>query len=148
MHASGSHSPLVRGELLGCSYNSAPSPFLFISTADVLTLLHTQQNSSCTRNHFPMRFVWFFSFINFYFLCMAILPACMSVYHVHAIPVKVRKDHPVPLGLGLVRIVSCDVGAGDRGKQARWEEQPVFLTTELALQPPLIVISETLLQVL
>lgn len=59
-----------------------------------------------------MGFVCVCVFFNLYFMCTIVLPACMSVYHIHATPLKVRKGHPIPLGLELVTVVSHDVGSG------------------------------------
>jgi hypothetical protein len=47
-------------------------------------------------------------------MCMDVLHACVSVYHIHATSVKGRKG--IPLGWELVTVVSDDVGAGNRGK--------------------------------
>lgn len=123
--------PTGERELLGCSFNSAKSLFLFISAADVLTLISSRepsfkvrsvvsllgldsistyvaqandkrwliaQNSSYTRIHFPMHFVCFL--VSFMFMCMDVLPACMSVYQVQTTPVKVREVIQFPWDCG------------------------------------------------
>ena len=37
---------------------------------------------------------FFFSFhFSFYFMCMGVLPACVSVYHVHIVSIEARRGH-------------------------------------------------------
>lgn len=48
----------------------------------------------------------------FYFTFMVVLPACRSVYHVHAVPPQARKGQWIPSGIRNVCELSCLVGAG------------------------------------
>jgi hypothetical protein len=45
----------------------------------------------------------------YYFICMVILLACMSVFHMQSEPTEVRKG----LELELKTVVICHVGAGN-----------------------------------
>lgn len=56
------------------------------------------QNSSYTRIHFPMHFVCFL--VSFMSMCMDVLSACMSVYHVQTTPVKSERSIN-SLGIGV-----------------------------------------------
>lgn len=55
----------------------------------------------------------FFSLIYFYGVCTVVLPACMSVYHVHSIDLVARKGHQISLELELETAVSHDLSAGN-----------------------------------
>lgn len=56
--------------------------------------------------HFHMYF--FLITILFYFICMGVLPACLSVYHMHVVPPEAGRWHWIP-GTGLTngRDSSC-----------------------------------------
>lgn len=45
-------------------------------------------------------------------MCLGISPVCMSVHHVHAVPVEIRRGHGPP-GLELQMVLSGPVGAGN-----------------------------------
>lgn len=63
----------------------------------------------------------------FYFMCIAVLPACISV--------------KVPDILELELPTSCELPCGCwKVKPGPLEEQPVLLTSELSIQPPSCVV--------
>lgn len=47
----------------------------------------------------------------YYFACMDVLPACMSMYHMYAVSLEDRRVSD-PLGLEIQTVVSCHVLAG------------------------------------
>jgi hypothetical protein len=57
-------------------------------------------------------------------MCKGILPLCMSVHHVHAVPAEARRGHQIPWN-GVTR--GCELPSGSL------EEQPVLLRTGIAL---------------
>lgn len=138
--------PTGERELLGCSFNSAKSPFLFISAAIVLTLISSWEPSLKVRSVVSLLGLnsistyvaqasdkrWFIAqnssytrihfpmhclFFSFIYVCVYGCLACMYV----CLPrtdntCESQRGHPVPLGLGLATIDSHNVGSGDRGK--------------------------------
>jgi hypothetical protein len=64
---------------------------------------------------------------------VGVLPTCMSMHCVHAVPVEARRGHQILLKLELPRVVSHHVGAGTQS-QVLLGELMVLLTTEPSLQ--------------
>lgn len=57
---------------------------------------------------------FFFVFFNDCFMCIDVLPTCVSEQHLHAWCPEARKGHRIPLELGLSTAVSSQVGAKHR----------------------------------
>lgn len=53
-----------------------------------------------------------FFLYSYYFKCAGVLPAHLSVHHVHKVPTKARKWCWIPLELELQSIMTCPVGSG------------------------------------
>lgn len=64
---------------------------------------------------------YFFYFLTFIFILgvWIYLPACTSVYHMHAMPVETIRGHQIPV-LELYMIVNCSRGAGSE-TQVLWK---------------------------
>lgn len=54
-----------------------------------------------------------FKLFLFYFMCMGILTACMSAYHMHVGAYGGQKKVPDPLDLVLQMVVSCRMSSGN-----------------------------------
>lgn len=69
-------------------------------------------------------------------MCMDILPTCVSLGRVHAVPSNVRRECQIP-GPGIMDVGSLYVGIGL--SHSPLEEQSGLLTSELLLQPLKII---------
>ena len=73
----------------------------------------------------------FIDTLNFYFMYMGVLPACIFVNHMHVVPKEARR------GCGIPRTVVTEAASHSVGLPL--EEQPEVLTYE----PPISPVNET-----
>jgi hypothetical protein len=62
-------------------------------------------------------------------------PACLTMHHVHAVPMEVRRGSKIPPRTGVFK--GCELPCGCwESNLSPLEEQPVFLPTEPSLPGP------------
>lgn len=49
-----------------------------------------------------------------YFMCVVVLPVCISVYRVHAVPTEAKRGSYISLELELQMVVGYHVGPGNQ----------------------------------
>lgn len=74
-------------------------------------------------------------YLYFYFICVGILPVCISVHHMHALCPWRSEDGIESSGTGLTDGCDPPCGCWELNTDPL-EEKPVLLTPELLLQPP------------